>query len=71
MTLDKARKLLADHAGFGGAYNKHAVKLILAEVGREHGQAAVDGLIAELELERIFAIAPGSSFDSAWGAPKT
>jgi hypothetical protein len=69
MTLEKARKLLADHAGFGGAYNRQAVRLILAEVGREHGQIAVDRFISELRLDEIFGIAPGSTFESAWSRP--
>lgn len=63
MTLEKAKHLLAVQADFGGFYNKHGAKLILAEVGREHGQAAVDALIRELELERIFGFTPGTVFD--------
>jgi len=31
-------------------------------VAAEHGQAAVDALICELELDRVFGIAPGTSF---------
>jgi len=62
VTLDKARQLLAVHADFGGYYNAHGARLILAEVSREHGQAAVDGLIRELELERIFGFKPGTEF---------
>ncbi len=42
MTLDKARELLKIQAGFGGFYNSNSAKLILSEVSREHGQAAVD-----------------------------
>ena len=41
MTLDKARELLKVQAGFGGFYNGNSAKLILSEVMREHGQAAV------------------------------
>jgi hypothetical protein len=63
MTLEKAKKLLAVQAGFGGLYNANGAKLILAEVQREHGQAGVDALIAKLELERIFGFAPGTMFD--------
>lgn len=63
MTLERARQLLDAQAGFGGFYNAHGSKLILAEVSREHGQAAVDQLIRELELERIFGFAPGTVFD--------
>jgi hypothetical protein len=62
VTLAKARELLAAQAGFGGGYNRHGARLILAEVAREHGQAAVDGLIGELRLDEIFGIAPGTTF---------
>ncbi len=62
MTLEKARQLLKVHADFAGYYNAHGAKLILAEVHREHGQAAVDALIRELELERIFGFKPGAIF---------
>lgn len=65
MTLDKARQLLKVQADFGGFYNANGAKLILAEVGREHGQAAIDQLIRELELERIFGFAPGTVFDGS------
>ena len=54
-------------ADFGGFYNANGAKLILAEVQREHGQSAVNALISELELERIFGFAPGTKFDgSPW-----
>jgi hypothetical protein len=65
MTLEKARKLLAVQADFGGFYNANGAKLILAEVQREHGQAAVDTLIRDLELEHIFGFAPGTVFDGS------
>jgi hypothetical protein len=67
MTLEKAKQLLEVQAGFGGLYNRNGAKLILAEVSREHGQVAVDALIRELELERVFGFAPGTAFD---GGPK-
>lgn len=60
MTLEKARELLATQAGFGGGYNRHGARLILAEVRREHGQAAADALIRELRLEAVFGFTPGS-----------
>jgi hypothetical protein len=44
-----------------GGYNRNAAKLILAEVEKEHGQAAVDRLIREFELERVFGFQPGRS----------
>ena len=64
MTLDRAHQWLKTQAGFGGGYNRQGARLILAEVAREHGQEAVDGLIRELELERLFGIAPGTRFAS-------
>ena len=67
MTLEKAKKLLAVQADFGGFYNANGAKLILAEVQREHGQDAVNSLIRELELERIFGFVPGTKFGgSPW-----
>ena len=65
MTLEKARQLLKVQADFGGFYNANGSKLILAEVGREHGQEAVDRLIRELDLERIFGFKPGAVFDGS------
>ena len=62
MTLDKARELPKVQAGFGGFYNSNSAKLILSEVSREHGQAAVDQLIRELELEKVFGFEPGTRF---------
>jgi len=63
MTLDKARELLTVQAGFGGFYNANSAKLILAEVSREHGQAAVDALIRECGLEAVFGFEPGTRFE--------
>lgn len=65
MTLEKARQLLKVQADFGGSYNANGAKLILAEVAREHGQDAVDGLIRDLDLERIFGFRAGTRFDGS------
>jgi hypothetical protein len=62
MTLERARELLRVQADFGGFYNSNSSKLILSEVSREHGQQAVDHLIRELGLERIFGFKPGTRF---------
>jgi hypothetical protein len=62
VTLARARELLETQAGFGGGYNRHGTRLILAEVAREHGQGAVDWLIRELRLDEVFGIAPGTTF---------
>ncbi len=63
MTLDRARQLLKIQAGFGSFYNANSAKLILSEVQKEHGQAAVDQLIRELELDRVFGFQPGTRFE--------
>jgi hypothetical protein len=63
MTLDKAKQLLEVQAGFGGFYNANSAKLILAEVSREHGQAAVDALIRECGLDQVFGFVPGTRFE--------
>lgn len=70
MTLDKARQLLKVQADFGGFYNANGAKLILAEVTREHGQAAVDALIQELDLDRVFGFVPGTVFDGSLAGGK-
>jgi hypothetical protein len=62
MTLEKARELISVQLRFGGGYNRNAVRLILGEVQREHGQRAVDGLIRELGLDKSFDLMPGTDF---------
>lgn len=62
MTIERARELLAVQADIGGGYNRNSARLILAEVGRIHGQQAVDKLIEEFDLERRFGFRPGSRF---------
>ena len=59
MTLEKARELLDTQASFGGGYNRNGARLILAEVAREHGQAAADALIRELRLDQLFGLTTG------------
>lgn len=63
MQLDRARQLLKVQADFGGFYNANSAKLILSEVRKEHGQAAVDGLIRELHLDQVFGFEPGTRFE--------
>lgn len=62
MTLTKARELISVQLAFGGGYNRNSVRLILAEVQREHGQGAVDGLIAEMNLDTAFGLESGTDF---------
>ncbi len=63
MTLEKAKELLKVQADFGGFYNANSAKLILAEVSREHGQAAVDRLVRELNLDKVFGFEAGMLFE--------
>ena len=65
MTLDKAREMLEVQAGFVGFYNANSAKPILAEVSRDHGQAAVDRRIRELNLDKVFGFEPGMRFEGS------
>ncbi len=70
MTIDRARELLAVQVGFGGFYNGNSAKLILSEVQQEHGQAAVDALIGEVGLDRVFGFQPGTRFVGGMAYPQ-
>lgn len=71
MTLDRAKQLLKVQADFGSFYNGNSAKLILSEVQREHGQAAVDECISEMRLDEVFGFEPGTRFEGglAMGKP--
>lgn len=71
MTLDRAKQLLKVQADFGSFYNGNSAKLILSEVQREHGQAAVDECIVELRLDEVFGFETGTHFEGglAMGKP--
>ena len=66
MTLEKAHELIAMHCSLGSGYNQNAAKLVLGEVMRDHGQAAVDSLIREYDLENQWDIKTGTKFESAF-----
>ncbi len=66
MTLEKARELIAMHAGLGSGYNRNAARMVLGEVMRDYGQQAVDQLIIEFDLEQQWKIKPGTVFTSAF-----
>jgi len=66
MTLDKAREMLATHVSLGSGYNRNAVKMVLGEVSRDHGQQAVDNLIREFHLDEIWDLQPGTQFKSMY-----
>jgi len=63
--LDRARELVQVQLQFTSGYNRNAVRMILAEVQKLHGQGAVDQLIRELDLQQKFGLAPGSDFSRA------
>lgn len=71
MTLDRAKQLLKVQADFGSFYNGNSAKLILSEVQREHGQAAVDECIREMRLDEVFGFESGTRFEGglAMGKP--
>jgi len=62
MNIDRAHELLQIQISLGSGYNRNSARLILAEVQREHGQAAVDKLIRDLDLEKAFGLKPGTVF---------
>lgn len=66
MTIDKAREPLKVQCDLGGGYNSNAVKLILAEIKRDHGQDAANTLILEFNIESIFGITPNSPLPGGW-----
>ncbi len=62
MTPERARELIRPQLAFGGGYNRNAVRLILGDVQREHGQGEVNRLIIEMGLEEAFGLRPGTDF---------
>ncbi len=69
MTLDRVREPIRTQVQLRSGYNRNAVRLILGEIGREHGQGTVDGLIRELDLEAAFGLKPGTD-SSGVGRPQ-
>jgi len=59
LTLNKARELIEIQVNLGSGYNRNSVRIILAEVKKEHKQAAVDQLINEFSLDTVFGIQAG------------
>lgn len=64
MTPQRAAELIQQQLQFGSGYNRNAVRLILAEVQREHGQALVDELIRKLQLDTKFDLRVGTDFST-------
>ncbi len=62
MILERAREPVSQPLAFGGGHNRNAVRLILSEVQREYGQAAVDRLIDETDLSTALGLRRGTDF---------
>jgi len=66
MTLEKAHELITMHSGLGSGYNRNAARMVLDEIMSDFGQATVDVLIPEYDLEKQWEIKPGTKFASAF-----
>ncbi len=64
MTLERARELIKIQVEMGGGYNRNSVRVLLAEINREHGQSAVDQLIIEFSLDEQFGLQVGQSINT-------
>ena len=62
MKPERARELIRQQMSFSSGYNRNAIRLILGEIQREHGQSVTDTLILEFNLEQAFGIKPGNDF---------
>ena len=59
MTPERARELIRQQMSFSSGCNRNAIRLILGEIQREHGQSVTDTLVLEFNLEQAFDIKPG------------
>jgi len=64
MKIERARQLIETQLQFNSGYNRNSVRMILAEVQLLHGQAAVDQLIRDYDLEARYDLHPGTDFTS-------
>ena len=62
MTPERTRELIRQQMSFSSGYNRNAIRLILGEIQREHGQSVTDTLVLEFNLEHTFDIKPGTGF---------
>ena len=62
MTLEKAYELIEIQVYIGQGYNRNAARLILAEVQKQHGQAAIDELITHFNMTEVFGFKVGQAF---------
>ncbi len=64
MQIDRARELIQEQMAFRGGYNRNTVRMILGEVARTHGQAAVAQLFREFDLASRFGLEPDVDYSS-------
>ncbi len=62
MQIARARELIQEQMAFSSGYNRNAVRMILGEVARTHGQEAVRRLFREFELEAQFELDPEQDY---------
>ncbi len=62
MQLSRARELIQEQMAFRSGYNRNAVRLILGEVARVHGPAAVARLFREFDLQAHFELEPDADY---------
>lgn len=62
MQLSRAQELIQQQMAFNSGYNRNAVRMILGEVARVHGQAAVQQLFREFDLENHFELDPSADY---------
>ena len=56
MTLEDARNHLKQQIELSSGYSRNAIRMLLSEVARSHGEPAAVQLIEEFELEQRFQI---------------
>ncbi|MCW9012136.1 MAG: hypothetical protein OQL06_00015 [Gammaproteobacteria bacterium] len=66
MTLEKAREMISTHVQMGSGYNRNATKMVLGELNKDQGQAAVDQIIREFRLDEMWDFQPGTHFESVY-----
>jgi len=62
MQISRAHELIQQQMAFNSGYNRNAVRMILGEVSRVHGDAAVKQLFREFALESQFELDPNSDY---------
>jgi len=62
MQISRARELIEQQMAFSSGYNRNAVRMILGEVARVHGNAAVQQLFRDFDLEHHYELDPNTDY---------